>query len=161
VQRLYALLAETAERDEFFLEPPGFFAALAEALCPAGLARFLFAEHAGEPLAAMLLTTYGPRATYLYGGVSNRHRHLMAGYAIQWAAIQAAQRAGCAVYDLYGYEPYGAPDHLYAGFSRFKRQFGGEAQRFCGAYDFFFLDRLADAIVQVVRETTAPVLQPA
>ena len=156
VGRFYAVVGTAARRDDFFVEPLAFFGALAEALCPPGLARFLFAEHAGETLGALLLITYGARATYLYGGVTNQRRELMAGYLLQWAAIQAARRAGCAIYDFYGYEPHGAPDHLYAGFSRFKRQFGGRPMRFIGAYDLFFLDHLADAVVRVARETATP-----
>jgi lipid II:glycine glycyltransferase (peptidoglycan interpeptide bridge formation enzyme) len=149
----WALLAEAGGRAGFFVEPPAFFVALRAALAPRGLARFLIAERAGEPLAAMLLVTYGERATYLYGAVSNRQRETMAGYALQWAAILAARAAGCRTYDFFGYEPHGAPEHLYAGFSRFKRQFGGRPIRFIGARDYFFLDRLADVVVAVTRET--------
>jgi lipid II:glycine glycyltransferase (peptidoglycan interpeptide bridge formation enzyme) len=50
------------------------------------------------------------------------------------------------VYDFYGYEPYGLLDHPYAGFSRFKRQFGGRPVRYIGAQDFIFYERLAAAI---------------
>jgi lipid II:glycine glycyltransferase (peptidoglycan interpeptide bridge formation enzyme) len=144
---------EAGERAGFFVEPPSFFSALVETLVPRGLARLLFAERAGRPLATMLLTTYGERATYLYGAVSNDEREAMAGYALQWVAIGVARAVGCRVYDFYGYEPHGAPEHLYASFSRFKRQFGGQPRRFIGAHDYFFLDQLADAVVAAVRET--------
>ncbi|HEU4328771.1 MAG TPA: peptidoglycan bridge formation glycyltransferase FemA/FemB family protein [Roseiflexaceae bacterium] len=153
VRRFAAVLEEAGERDAFFVEPPSFFDSLADALAPPGIARFLFAEHNGATLGALLLTVYGDRTTYLYGGVTNRQRHLMAGYALQWAAIETAQAAGCAIYDFYGYEPYGAPDHVYAGFSRFKRQFGGRPVRLIGAHDAFFLDRLADAVVRAASES--------
>ena len=46
-----------------------------------------------------------------------------------------------------------APGHLYAGFSRFKRQFGGRPVRLIGAHDLYFLDRLADVVVRAVHET--------
>ncbi|MCC6626696.1 MAG: peptidoglycan bridge formation glycyltransferase FemA/FemB family protein [Chloroflexi bacterium] len=146
---LVRLLAEAGERGDFFVEPAGVFTALVEALAPTGQARILIAERDAEPLAAMLLVTCGRRATYLYGAVANRQRTTMAGYALQWAAIEAACAAGCSEYDLFGYEPHGAPEHLYAGFSRFKRQFGGVPARFIGAHDVFLLDRLADAVVAV------------
>src|SRR5918912_3019819 len=42
VHQFYPLVAAAGERDDFFVEPITFFAALAEALCPAGLVRFLF-----------------------------------------------------------------------------------------------------------------------
>lgn len=156
VRRLYPLLRAAGERDDFWVEPARFFAALAERLCPAGLARMLFAERDGDTLAAMLLITYGRRATYLYGAVANHDRHLMAGYALQWAAIRRARALGCAVYDFYGYEPTGDPDHLYANFSRFKRQFGGAPVRFIGAQSYMFLDQLASAVIRAAHEIERP-----
>ena len=45
-------------------------------------------------------------------------------------------------------DPFGLPDHLYAGISRFKRQFGGSRRDSIGAYDHIFYDRLADRLVQ-------------
>jgi lipid II:glycine glycyltransferase (peptidoglycan interpeptide bridge formation enzyme) len=153
VYRFYQVITEVAQRDDFFIEPLPFFVSLFAELGPPQIARLLFAEHAGDTLGALLLITYGGRATYLYGGSVNQKRSLMAGYMLQWAAMLAARAAGCATYDLYGYEPHGAPDHLYASFSRFKRQFGGQPMRFIGAHDHFFLDQLSDAIIQAVQET--------
>lgn len=150
--RFYPLVCEAAQRDDFYVEPPGYFALIAEHLMPAGLARFLFAEHEGQLLATMLLVTYGDRATYFYGGTANDKRPLMAGYALQWAAIRQARALGCRSYDFFGFEPHGDPDHLYANFSRFKRQFGGEPARFIGAQDHMFTDRLADAVVRAFQE---------
>jgi peptidoglycan pentaglycine glycine transferase (the first glycine) len=153
VNRFYEIIKEASLRDRFLLEQRQFFEQLARALCPQGVARFLFAEHAGETLGTMLLLTYGSRATYLYGGISNKKRNLMGGYALQWAAIQAAQQAGCSTYDFYGFDQFGSPLHAYARFSQFKRQFGGEPKRLIGAQDHFFLDGLADAFIKAVSES--------
>lgn len=152
-RQFHAVVAEAGARDGFFVEPPRFFGDLADTLFPIGLARFLFAEDADGTLGALLLVIYGRRATYLYGGIANRRREAMAGYALQWAAIRRARELGCREYDFYGYEPFGAPDHLYAGFSRFKRQFGGRPVRFIGAHERFFLDRLVDEVVRVAART--------
>jgi lipid II:glycine glycyltransferase (peptidoglycan interpeptide bridge formation enzyme) len=150
VLRLYEALTDAAGRGEFFLEPLPFFAALHTHFVEPGLARVLLAEHDGEVLGAMLLVTYGSRATYFYGGTSNAERQRMAGYALQWAAITTARAAGCTTYDFYGFEPHGVPDHLFAGFSRFKRGFGGTPMRFIGAHELVLMDSLADAIVRFV-----------
>lgn len=157
VDTFYPIMLEAAGRDGFFVEPKNFFLDLTETLGPAGLCRFLFAEHEGETLATLLLITYGKRATYLYGGISNQKRNLMAGYAVQWAAIQKAKEAGAQIYDFYGYDKFGSPRHNYARFSRFKKQFNGEPVRFIGAHDYFFLDRLADAVVRAFNEVPQPV----
>ncbi|NTW01019.1 MAG: peptidoglycan bridge formation glycyltransferase FemA/FemB family protein, partial [Oscillochloris sp.] len=101
--RFHELLQEVAQRDDFFIEPLAFFADLIAELGPPGIARLFFAKHASDILGALLLITYGQRATYLYGGVANQKRNLMAGYALQWAAMLAARAAHCASYDFYGY----------------------------------------------------------
>jgi lipid II:glycine glycyltransferase (peptidoglycan interpeptide bridge formation enzyme) len=148
--RLHAILTEVGQRNGMFVEPVTFFIHLAETLAPRGMLRFLFAHRAGVTLGGLLLLIHGSRATYLYGGTATLEREAMAGYALQWAAIRLSRNLGCHTYDFYGYEPFGDPTHPYAGFSRFKRQFGGTAQRFAGAQDLFFIDRLSDAVVSAL-----------
>jgi lipid II:glycine glycyltransferase (peptidoglycan interpeptide bridge formation enzyme) len=154
VEKFYAVMQESSRRDGFALESRQFFAQLATMLCPAGIARFIFVEHDEETLGAMLLLTYGARATYLYGGITNQKRNLMGGYALQWAAINSAKSRGCSIYDFYGFDQFGAPLHTYSRFSQFKRQFGGRVVRLIGAQDYFFLDCLADAFIKVVNESS-------
>lgn len=148
LSRFYPLFEETAQRQSFFAEPFGFFLNLGAALFPSGQAELFFAEWQGETLAAVLVILFGRRATYLYGGSSTRHRNVMATYALHWEVMQAARKQGCVEYDLYGYDPFGLPDHLYAGFSQFKRQFGGRRVDSIGAYDLLFYERLAASLVE-------------
>ena len=155
VHRFYEIMREASARNDFPLEPLSFFEHLADVLCPAGHADFFFSEHEGDTPGTLLLITYGQRATYLYGGITNTKRNLMGGYALQWAAIQAAKAAGCSKYDFYGFDPFRAPDHQYARFSQFKNQFGGDVVRFIGAQDYYFLDNLADVFIRVINESGA------
>lgn len=148
----YALFTETAGRNRFFAEPYGFFLNLGSTLFPSRRAALLLAEWQAEPLAAILVVFYGRRATYLYGGSTAQHRHVMPNYALHWAAIQAAREAGCREYDLYGYDPFGIPDHQYAGISRFKRQLGGQRRDSIGAHDLLFYDHLAERIIQRMKD---------
>ncbi|MCW3100405.1 MAG: Methicillin resistance protein [Chthonomonadaceae bacterium] len=148
LSRFYALFEETAQRQSFFAEPFGFFLNLGAALFPVGQAELFFAEWQDQTLAAVLVILFGRRATYLYGGSSPRHRNVMATYALHWEVMQTAREQGCIEYDLYGYDPFGLPDHLYAGFSRFKQQFGGRRIDNIGAYDLLFYDRLAASLVE-------------
>lgn len=143
----YRLFQETAVRSKLFAEPYSFFLNLAAAWFPSGLGSLFVAEWEGEALAAAIVVRCGPRATYLYGGSTQRARHVMPCYALHDAAAAALRARGCTEYDLYGYDPFEHPAHLYAGISRFKRQFGGIARSFVGAYDHLFYDRLADQIV--------------
>jgi peptidoglycan pentaglycine glycine transferase (the first glycine) len=152
VKTFYSVIKEASQRDDFALEPLSFFEHLELALCPSGCAKFLLAKHEGEILGALLLTTYGSRGTYLYGGITNRKRNLMAGYALQWAAMMKSKEEGCTTYDFYGIDQFRVPDHPYSRFSQFKTQFGGRVVTFIGAHDYFFLDNLADAFIKVINQ---------
>lgn len=101
-------------------------------------ARLLIAETRGRPLAAMFLSTSSDRASYLYGASSDEGRNLMAPYALQWEAIQRAQRAGCTGYDLFGSAPNADPDHPLHGLYRFKSGFGGRFLHRQGSWDYPF-----------------------
>jgi peptidoglycan pentaglycine glycine transferase (the first glycine) len=157
IKIFYNLVRETASRDGFFLEPYTFFNALAETLIPSGIAQLLLAEHEGDIVGTLLLVTYGHRATYLYGGIANAKRNVMAGYALQWRAMKQAKAAGCTEYDFYGYDRFMSPANRYARFSKFKSQFGGEPRRFIGAYDYFFSEQLADSVIKALKEIEPPV----
>ena len=144
---LYRLFTHTAQRQDFYAEPYRFFLNLGAALLPGGHACILQAEWEGETLAAAFVVFYGRRATFLYGGSSPLHREKMPAYALQMEAIAEARRRGCVEYDFYGCDPFGIPDHPYAGFSTFKRQFGGAIVSSIGAQDLLFYDRLASQII--------------
>jgi peptidoglycan pentaglycine glycine transferase (the first glycine) len=153
VKCFFSVMRDVSDRDQFEVESRQFFEHIADVLVPAGCAQFIFAKHDGDVLGALLLITYGDRATYLYGGVTNQKRNLMGGYALQWAAMKAAKQAGCTTYDFYGFNPFRAPEHEYSRFSQFKSQFGGTAVRTIGAQDYFFMDNVTDAFIKVVNET--------
>ena len=152
VMKFYAIMQQVSARDHFSLEPLSFFINLFDTLCPSGMAKVLFAEHEGDDLGALLMLTFADCATYLYGGTTNSKRNLMGGYALQWAAINKAKELGLQYYDFWGFDPVCAPDHSYAGFSRFKSQFGGEAIQYIGAHDYYFVDHLADAVIKALKE---------
>lgn len=154
VEQFYDAVKQASLRDEFALESRSFFEHLAATLCPARNATILLAKHEGDLLGALLLITYGKRATYLYGGVTDQKRNLMGGYALQWSAIRNSRAAGCATYDFYGYVHHRSLEHQYGRFSQFKSQFGGTPMRFIGAQDYFFIDNLADAFVRAANEVS-------
>lgn len=148
VRTFYALFEESAMRNDFFAEPIGFFLNLASALFPSRMAEVVVASHDGVVLAAMILVYYGRRATYLYGGSASHSRKFMPNFALHWEAMRLARARGCQEYDLYGIDPFGRPNHLYAGISRFKQQWGGEVRQWIGAQDLVFYDQVAERVVE-------------
>jgi lipid II:glycine glycyltransferase (peptidoglycan interpeptide bridge formation enzyme) len=147
----FDLFRATALRQDFFAEPYGFFLNLASEHCPDGAVRFYTAWWHDSILATALVLFFGGTATFLYGGSAEQHRETMAPYALQWAIITDAMNRGMDCYDFYGCEPFGLSDHPYAGFSRFKRQFGGQLVQYAGAHEWIFYDRLADAVVTALQ----------
>ncbi len=144
----YGLLLETSNRTGFFVEPFGFFLNLLSTLVERQAGELYVSRHDGEILAAILVVRFGRRATYLYGGSSSKNRHVMPVYPLHLAAIQGSREHGCVEYDFYGIDATERRDHLYAGITRFKKQWGGQVQRRIGARDYVFYDRLADLVVE-------------
>lgn len=157
VLKFCAVMEQVAARNQYFVEPLEFFVALFETLCDSGMVRVFFAEHEGDVLGALLMISFGGRASYLAGGTTDCKRNLMGGYALQWAAIEAARQAGYSHYDFWGYDAMAIanPEHTYAGFSRFKSQFAGEPTEFIGTFDYYFMDQLADVIIRAMQEIPA------
>jgi lipid II:glycine glycyltransferase (peptidoglycan interpeptide bridge formation enzyme) len=61
--------------------------------------------------------------------------------------MRNARQRGCVEYDLYGVDAFERRDHLYAGITRFKKQWGGAVYRRIGARDYVFYDRLAELLI--------------
>jgi lipid II:glycine glycyltransferase (peptidoglycan interpeptide bridge formation enzyme) len=123
----------TAERQEISLLSPEQYR---RRLTLLGDCRTYVARHEGEALAAIMVARFAGRAYYLYGGAIGRQLQLMPTYAVQWAAMLDAARAGCRDYDLWGVPP--GPDdatHPWHGLWQFKSGFGGEMVDYCGAWD--------------------------
>ena len=136
----YALYAETAARNNFYLHDIEYFRVVLTARAndtqsPADVF-LLIAEHDNRPLAAMFLVISGNRATYLYGASSGESRQFMATYALQWKAMEIAQACSCHEYDMFGISPASDPSHPMYGLYRFKTGFGGEQYHGMGCWDY-------------------------
>lgn len=140
LEQWYALYAQTAARNGFYLHDIGYFKAVmlaqaSDTQSPAEVL-LLFAQHQGEALAAMFLVISGSRATYLYGASSDNKRELMPTYALQWKAMEIAKACGCTEYDMFGVAPEYEQNHPMSGLNRFKLGFGGEVFHAMGCWDY-------------------------
>jgi lipid II:glycine glycyltransferase (peptidoglycan interpeptide bridge formation enzyme) len=139
VSTLAALHAGTAERADFRARPPAFLADAAAAFAPSGGWLAVEGRLAGEPVAAMGFLRVGDRAAYLWGGSSRAPdaERSRAQYAVLGAAMEALAADGCRSLDLWGVvevEDEAAQPEA-AGYSRFKRKFGGLPLRHPGTFD--------------------------
>jgi len=134
VEALAGLYQETAKRTGFAGRDADYFRKLITAVAEAKQGEIVTVSQGNEVLAAALLTFYGGVASYLYGG-SGGDRSLMAPYLMHWAAIKRAKKEGCAIYDLLAIAPTDKENHIHAGLTRFKTQFGGQSVRMLGSWD--------------------------
>lgn len=93
----------------------------------AGL-RLLVAEHAGAPVAGVLLARHGKAATYLVGWTGDAGRELRATHLLLWQAVERLKADGFEWFDLGGISAE-AP-----GVARFKSGMGGAEEQLVGGY---------------------------
>ena len=125
---------ETTARDKFIPYPDSYYKKQLESLGRAGEIELIIAYFENIPVAAILVSFFGPRATYLHGASSSEHREKMANHAVQWQAFAEAQKMGCAIYDLGGIDLNDAHPE-WAGITRFKQGFGGGEVEYVGTLE--------------------------
>ena len=147
IAAFHALIRVTGGRDGFAVHSLDYYRRAYDLFYPQGACELLLAEHAGQPLAALMVFRRGARAWYLYGASNDLERNRMPTYLLQWEALRWAKGHGAQEYDLWG-----VPDEdeatLEANFEkrkdglwgvyRFKRGFGGELRRAPQARDVVF-----------------------
>lgn len=134
----YAILEETARRDRFLIRGFDYFKSIWTHLAAAGMARLFMAQWDGRVIAASLAFILGEKAWYIYGASSNRDRHVMPNYLLQWTMIRWARERGCTLYDFRGVSGNLSPDNPLYGLYRFKRGFAGEFTEFIGEWDLIY-----------------------
>ncbi len=119
----YALLTETAARDNFGIHTWPYFAEMRATLETTDVAALFVAEYGGKPVGGLLLTSYSGTASYLFGASATQERDLRVGHGLQWHAMCWAKNNGCHTYDLWGMPATPSPTDPLAGVYRFKRGF--------------------------------------
>lgn len=138
MDRFYALMEDTAERNEFTVHSRAYYEDFMEVF--GDRATLLFAHYDGADAATIIAARFGALAIYMYGASSTVHRAHGAAFRLQFEAMRWAQEHGCTVYDLWGI-PETDPESLesedgegkaagtkgddWRGLYRFKTGFGG------------------------------------
>lgn len=122
---LLELLAGVASHNQITVHSPEYFAAQAETLLPRGAGKLHFIDYQGQVIAAAL--TYQTKDTWYYAhaAADHDHRKLGASTALLGEVIHQAKLSGARTMDLYGITTSDDPQHRWAGFTRFKKSFGG------------------------------------
>jgi lipid II:glycine glycyltransferase (peptidoglycan interpeptide bridge formation enzyme) len=137
VDRFYALLHDTAARNEFGIHDRAYYDDFLRLFGDDAL--LLFARYDGNDAAGLIAAAFGEEAIYMYAATSTTHRAHGAAFGIQFEAMRWARERGCARYDLWGIpdsDPERGSDEDgkaaatrgddWRGLYRFKTGFGGE-----------------------------------
>jgi len=132
----HRMLKETGRSKGFLVRGLRFHESLWRHCVQPGHGEYLFAEHAGRPLAAIHLLRFGTRTWYMYGATAAEERHRMAPYLLHWEGISRAWAIGSTSYDMRGvYSATPRPGDPEYGVFDFKRKFNAEMTTFLGEYD--------------------------
>lgn len=139
IAAFHDLLEATSERAGFRTRSREFLATLAAGLAPSGGWFLTLARLDDRPIAGAVALRVGDRAIYAYGASLREPalKHANGAYASLAATMRALAADGVRTLDLWGVVEPDDPDAdaSWAGFSAFKRQFGGVPLRHPGTYD--------------------------
>lgn len=132
---LLEFLHLTAARNGFKPQSDEYLGQVARSLMPAGAATLFMAELEGTPIAAALAYDSADTRTYAHAALDDTHRKLSAGIPLLVTLIADAKEKGLKHVDLWGVAPADQPDHKWAGFTAFKKSFGGREIAYPGTWD--------------------------
>ncbi|HMI09071.1 MAG TPA: peptidoglycan bridge formation glycyltransferase FemA/FemB family protein [Candidatus Saccharimonadales bacterium] len=132
---LTTLLHGVAKRNGIHTHSDSYFQAQAKALFPAGEAKLFYVTYEDKPIAASVVFDDAATRYYVHAGSDDAYRKLSAGTALLAYMIIDAKRNGQTNFDLYGIAPNDDPAHPWAGFTKFKKSFGGTPLAYIGAWD--------------------------
>jgi lipid II:glycine glycyltransferase (peptidoglycan interpeptide bridge formation enzyme) len=132
---LLDFLHMTAARNGFKPQSDDYLSSVARSLMPAGACTLFIAELKGEPIAAALAYDSADTRTYAHAALDDTHRKLSAGIPLLVTLMADAKDKGLKHVDLWGVAPDDEPDHKWAGFTAFKKSFGGREIAYPGTWD--------------------------
>ncbi|WP_332761394.1 lipid II:glycine glycyltransferase FemX [Pseudarthrobacter sp.] len=135
IRILLNFLHMTSRRNGFKPQSDAYLTQVAASLMPAGAATLFIAELHGGPIAAALAYDSADTRTYAHAALDDTHRKLSAGIPLLVTLMADAKDRGLKHVDLWGVAPADQPDHKWAGFTAFKKSFGGREVEYPGTWD--------------------------
>lgn len=135
ISHLVRLLGDVSHRTGIRAHDEHYFAAQADTLVATGDALIYLVHYQNEIIAAALIYIDQERWYYAHAAASTQHRNLQASSILVTQMIEDACNSTQTEVDLFGISPESEPDHPWAGFSKFKRTFGGSQHDFLGTWE--------------------------
>lgn len=125
VSHLTHLLHGVASHNQITVHSDEYLAQQATALIEADAASLHFMEYEDEVIAAALIYEGEHTNYYAHAAADHEHRKLGASTSLLACIIIDAHDQGKTMCDLYGVTDSDEPTHRWAGFTKFKKSFGG------------------------------------
>lgn len=132
------LIHEVSERTGMNPHSDAYYTTQAQTLFPLGAASLWYVTHNDVPIASAIFYDDDDTRYYAHAAASSNpeYRSLNAGTPLIAEALFDAKRRGLTRLDLCGIAPEGAPaSHPWAGFTKFKRSFGGDDLSYGGIWE--------------------------
>jgi lipid II:glycine glycyltransferase (peptidoglycan interpeptide bridge formation enzyme) len=135
ITRLTSLLHQVADRNKITVHTDEYLKKQAKSLIASNSASLHFINFENTTIAAALVYEDTTTSYYAHAAADHEHRKLNASTALLGEIILNAKADGKKVCDLYGITDSTNPDHRWAGFTKFKKSFGGHAVTYSDTYE--------------------------
>jgi lipid II:glycine glycyltransferase (peptidoglycan interpeptide bridge formation enzyme) len=131
------LFQETVKRQKFIPNPKAYYQKQFEILSSFNNYKIVWAQKDEQVISVALIGIFGDSAFYLHAASLNNREinKLMGPQAVVWGSIKMAKELNCKYFDFWGVAPTDDPKDQWAGFTRFKKGFGGYMFKTVRAHD--------------------------
>lgn len=137
IEMFLDMMDATAVRTGTIFAKADYFNKLFSCLVETKNAGLVIASYEGKPLVSSLFIDNFDSLTryYMYAGSYDEARKYSANAPLVVFLIENAKKQGLEHFDLFGISPKNLNNHKWAGFSKFKRLFGGREVEYSGTWE--------------------------
>jgi hypothetical protein len=136
VEEFIRLIRRTGERSRFDPHSDAYYRTVCTTLFDRGAASLYLAEVEGESVAGVIAFESPTTGYYAHAADDpERSRQVVAAAPLAWRIVLDCRAEGRSTFDFWGVIPDDSSDHPWAGFSRFKKTFGGRMVTRPGTFD--------------------------
>ena len=132
------LISKTAKKNQITAHSDSYYKLLWQAILKNKTGQLCLAKIDNKIIVANIVIYFGQASVYVHGASDYNYRSYMAPHLLQWETIKQAMERGYKIYDWWGVAPDDNSKPAWAGFSRFKKSFGGRGIQAIGTQDFVF-----------------------
>ena len=136
VEKFIRLIHRTGERNRFDPHLDTYYRTVCTTLFGLEAASLYLAEVEGESVAGVIAFESATTGYYAHAADDpERSRQIVAAAPLAWQIVRDCRAEGRTAFDFWGVIPDDTADHPWAGFSRFKKTFGGRMITRPGTFD--------------------------